>query len=154
VNLESAGVHLSRIQAPVPPRTARGFGTCLQYMQARRRVRAPAFEIPGRGIEGPRLELDFSNSNDVRSRVDTHQLEHSRSFKHTFAPGEIPEGLRYPVRPPTPPLALSPLTIPGFEPWGVGYEISPFSMNPGNAPLQRNLHPGPNAAFFLVCTVR
>ena len=54
-------------------------------------------------MKGPRLWLDSSNSNDVRSRVDKHKLEHSRSFKNTFAPGEMPEGLRRPVRPPFPP---------------------------------------------------
>jgi hypothetical protein len=54
-------------------------------------------------MEDPKLWLDSFNSNDVRSRVDKYTLEHSRSFKITFAPGEMPEGLRRPVQPPPPP---------------------------------------------------
>ena len=54
-------------------------------------------------MKGPRLWLDSSNSNDVRSPVDKYLLEDGRSFKNTFAPGEMPEGLRRPVRPPPPP---------------------------------------------------
>ena len=74
-------------------------------------MQAPVLEMPGRGTKDPRLWLDSSDSNDVRSRVDKYKLEHSRSSKHTFAPGETPEGLHRPVRPPP---ASPPLKIPGF----------------------------------------